>query len=120
MYDTIVERVKTRLGEFHMDNSSGVSTKVLDNLDNIPIVEECVRTNIDWLKSRFSKNFSEKELLDFENNYESILTELTLFDMCMQGAEYQVTHNENGINREFKSKDEIFNYYGYCSYVKIL
>lgn len=120
MYETIVERVKTRLRQFHIKGDGNNSTKVFDNLEDNPVIEECVKSNIEWLKSKFNKKFSDDELDLFHITYESILCELTLYDVCIEGAEYQVTHNENGVNRQWRSKDDIFNGYGYFSYVKFL
>lgn len=120
MKSTVVERVKIRLRQFHIEEIGGVSTKVFDNPEDNPIIEECIDTNIDWLCSKLGKEYSSFSESEFYDKYSSALVELTLFDMSREGAEYQETHNENGVSRKFYSKDDVFNSLGLFSFIKII
>ena len=113
---SIINRVKTRLRQFHIENDE----VVYDHPEENPIIEECAKSNIAWFKNKLGKKFTDAELETFTDDYADIIVELTLYDLCVEGAEFQVTHSENGVNRTFRSKDEIFNAYGYYSYVKFL
>lgn len=120
MVNTIVERVKIRLRQFHIENIAGVDTKVFDQLEDNPVIEECVQTNVDWLCSKIGKSYESFRDTEFWDKYSSALVEFVLYDMTVEGAEYQSHHNENGVSRTFKSKDDVFNSLGLYTYIKIL
>ena len=42
-----------------------------------------------------------------DKKYESAVVEIALYNLSLIGADFQVTHNENGINRMFRTEEEI-------------
>lgn len=149
MIEAIVERVKKRLRQFHMeevlkvddegnivylkdnegnpildDEGNPVAEKtsiiVFDKLEDNPLIEECVLTNIDWLCNKIGKEFDKFDEEEFFKKYSSALAEFTLYDLVKEGGEYEKSHSENGVNRTYNSKDDIFNSYGLSCYVKFL
>lgn len=58
------------------------------------------------LNKRFPFNTKES---DVEPKYEQLQIELAITLFNERGAEGQKSHNENGINRSWRSKDEIMN-----------
>ena len=44
---------------------------------------------------------------DIENNYHQTLLDLVLYDISVEGADYQTQHVENGTNRSYVKKETI-------------
>ena len=67
------------------------------------------------VKRNYPDHFSEELILkDLEKHYSNI-RELALYDYCQAGAEGQSAHNENGINRTWKNRNEcLIGVYAYC------
>lgn len=126
MAKTILERVKISLQQFHMENvtddTTGETTSqiVYDNEDINPVLEEMIQANTDELLSKIEPPDSKVESIT--TKFASCIVELTKYDFCKLGGDYQASHSENNITRSWNSKEDIYGYYGVneCRYVKIL
>ena len=47
-------------------------------------------------------------IADYLDNYYDNIKDLTIYDYLQNGAEGELTHNENGTNRHWKSRRECF------------
>ncbi len=59
-------------------------------------------------KRNYPEHFTEEQIKkDLEKHYSNI-RELALYDYNQSGAEGQISHNENGTNRTWKSRNDCF------------
>lgn len=67
------------------------------------------------LKRNYPEHFSEDQIAnDLEKHYSNI-RELALYDFNQYGAEGQTSHNENGTNRTWKSRNDcLIGVFAYC------
>lgn len=56
----------------------------------------------------FPSYYTEKQIMDYLDNCYDIIKDLTLYDFLQNGATGELIHNENGINRSWKSRRECF------------
>lgn len=56
----------------------------------------------------FPDYYTEKEISDYLVRYYDNIKDLTLYDFLQNGATGEITHNENGVNRTWKSRRECF------------
>lgn len=116
MARTILERVKISLQQFHMetvtDEESGETTSqiVYDELDINPVIEEMIQTNTDELLAKIEP--PDRKVEQIKKRFESCIVELTKYDFCKLGGDYQSSHSENNITHQWSSKEDIYNYYG--------
>lgn len=66
----------------------------------------------------FPKHFKEEEIMNQLDEYYDNIKDLTLYDYLQNGATGELTHNENGTNRTWKSRRECF--LGIVSYAEVL
>lgn len=62
----------------------------------------------------FPESYTEEMERDYLDDYYDNIKDLTLYDYLQNGASGEVTHNENGTNRTWKSRRECF--YGIDSF----
>lgn len=56
----------------------------------------------------FPKSYTEDMITDCLDEYYDNIKDLTLYDYLQNGATGELTHNENGTNRTWKSRRECF------------
>ena len=56
----------------------------------------------------FRESYTEQMEKDYLDNYYDNVKDLTLYDYLQNGATGELTHNENGTNRTWKSRRECF------------
>ena len=64
----------------------------------------------------FPDSYTEEMERDYLDDYYDNIKDLTLYDYLQDGATGEVTHNENGTNRTWKSRRECF--YGIVSFAE--
>lgn len=62
----------------------------------------------------FPVSYTEEMIADYLSDYYDNIKDLTLYDFLQNGATGELTHNENGTNRTWKSRRECF--YGIVSF----
>lgn len=56
----------------------------------------------------FPSYYTDKMIKDYLDKYYENIKDLTLYDYLQNGATGEITHNENGISRTWKSRRECF------------
>lgn len=56
----------------------------------------------------FPSYYTEEQIADYLDNCYDIVKDLTLYDFLQNGATGELIHNENGINRTWKSRRDCF------------
>lgn len=64
----------------------------------------------------FPESYTEQMEADYLDDYYDNIKDLTLYDYLQNGATGEVTHNENGTSRTWKSRRECF--YGIVSFAE--
>lgn len=64
----------------------------------------------------FPESYNEQMEADYLDDYYDNIKDLTTYDYLQDGANGEVTHNENGTNRTWKSRRECF--FGIVSFVE--
>ncbi|MBQ0111763.1 MAG: hypothetical protein KBT03_01415 [Bacteroidales bacterium] len=68
-------------------------------------------------KRNYPRTFTEEKILiDMDNNYACIY-DLALYRFAKDGGEFQTSHSENGITRQWESETEIFIHHGVFPFV---
>ena len=73
-----------------------------------------VRSRKHYENTSYSVEQIESDL--YEKHFQDI-KDVALYNFVIMGADFQKTHNENGINRTFRTEDEILG--NICAFVKI-
>lgn len=67
------------------------------------------------MKRNYPEHFTEEQIKKDLEKYYSNIRELALYDFNQFGAEGQTSHNENGTNRTWKSRNEcLMGVFAYC------
>lgn len=84
---------------------------VFTQLSENPILENNIEkaTADVTLKRNYPPAYTAEMITADLAKHESIVLDLALFDYVTEGAEFQNSHNENGISRGYESRDDILN-----------
>lgn len=103
LYDEIIEDLSEEIAIDNKMDYSKLSMKVKN------AIREVRRAR------NYPKHFTEEEIQSDLKEYYSNIRELALYDYNQIGAEGQVSHNENGTSRSWKSRMECMNgVFAYC------
>ena len=110
---TAMESLRIRLDEYEVEIDAETNeTHVV--FPSKPKLEVVLQDLIDTAKQdikdyrRYPSDWdAERVEADIAENYNHIVVELALYDYNMRGAEGETSHNENGVNRSFVSRESI-------------
>lgn len=112
---TTLEQVKIRLGQFHIetvDNGDGTNSDVtvFDHKEENPIIEQLIsQAEQDVISKRsYPSNYTEDMIADDLKKFQSVIVNLTVYDHSQAGEEFMSTYSENGVSRNWKSRDDLF------------
>ena len=111
---TVLEQVKIRLKQFHIDDSSGTDITVFDHKEENPLLEQLIVQAIDEIMSRRMYPEIENDM----KKYESVIVNLTVYDRSQAGEAYMASYTENGVSRNWKDRDSLLA--GVYPFVKVL
>jgi hypothetical protein len=84
-----------------LSKESGFDALILEEKIN-NVIRDVVRVR------KYPSSYSEKQIEEDLSNYYSNVRNLALYDYNMVGAEFQQSHSENGINRSYTKRQELF------------
>lgn len=114
MEHTLLEKIKIRLQQFHMesktDDDGNVEAEIVfDDVDQNPIIEQLI--NEAWndvrLYRQYPSSFSEETIGEDLNKYENIVIKLVLYDYNKIGAEFETDNKEEGNSRSYVKRESI-------------
>lgn len=108
---SIMEQIRIRIKEYEVEIENGETQIVFPSN---PDLEVQLQVLIDNAKKeikdyrRYPSYWTAEEIdADIEENYSHIVVQLVLFDNFLEGAEFETSHSENGVNRSFIKREEI-------------
>ena len=78
--------------------------------DDYKLLIAKLNTAIRAIKSarNYPASYNDKKIADDLDNYYANIFDLTIYEYNQTGAEGEISHNENGTNRTYKSRTECF------------
>lgn len=114
---SILEQVKIRLRQFHVDDDD---TVVFDKKEENPLLNQLIEQAKKEIaiKRMYPDTYTEddiaKDLKRFENN----IVDLAVYDRSQAGEAYMASYSENGVSRSWKNREDLF--FGVYPFVKAL
>ena len=104
---TMVEQVKIRLKQFHIDADDSV---VFDHKEDNPLIEQLVEQAQQEVISRrmYPSSYTQEQIDSDMKNYEGVVVNLAVYDKSQAGEAYMASYTENGVSRNWKCRDSLF------------
>lgn len=117
---TILEQVKIRLGQFHIEESDGADKTVFDHKEDNPKIQQLIEQATQEVKNRrrYPDNYTQERIDKDMKKYEGVIVDLAVYDHSQAGEAFMASYTENGVSRNWKERDKIFA--GVSAVMKIL
>ena len=117
---TVLEQVKIRLKQFHIDDSSGSDVTVFDEKEDNVLLEQLIKQAREDVISRrmYPDNYTDEQIEVDLKKFESVIVNLAVYDHSQAGEAFMASYTENGVSRNWKDRDSLFA--GVFPFVKIL
>ena len=122
---TILEQVKIRLKQFHIetvDNADGTQSDVVvfDQKEDNPLLEQLIKqvTNEVMNRRMYPSNYTQEQIDEDIKKFESTIVNAVVYDRSQAGESFMQSYSENGVSRTWKDRDKLFGEVYPC--VKIL
>lgn len=103
---TMVEQVKIRLKQFHIDDKESV---VFDHKEDNPLIEQLIEQAQQEVMSRrmYPSSYTQEQINDDMKNYEGVIVNLAVYDKSQAGEAYMSSYTENGVSRAWKDRENL-------------
>ena len=103
---TMVEQVKIRLKQFHIDDKESV---VFDHKEDNPLIEQLIEQAQQEVMSRrmYPSSYTHEQINDDMKNYEGVIVNLAVYDKSQAGETYMAAYTENGVSRTWKDRENL-------------
>ena len=103
---TMVEQVKIRLKQFHIDDKESV---VFDHKEDNPLIEQLIEQAQQEVMSRrmYPSSYTQERINDDMKNYEGVIVNLAVYDKSQAGEAYMSSYTENGVSRTWKDRENL-------------
>lgn len=108
---TILEQVKIRLKQFHVESNETTSNIVVfDRAEENPLLEQLISqiTTEIQEKRMYPDNYTEEDIYKDMKRFEGDIVNLVVYDYSQAGESYMESYSENGISRQWKDRDKLF------------
>ena len=114
---TMVEQVKIRLKQFHIDDNESV---VFDHKEDNPLIEQLIEQAQQEVISRrmYPISYTKEQIDSDMKNYEGVIVNLAVYDKSQAGEAYMANYTENGVSRAWKDRENLL--VGVYPFVKAL
>ncbi len=115
--DATLEKVKIRLGQYHMESSNKV---VFDQAEKNPLISQLINqaTNEIIQRRNYPDSYTEEQIYADLKKYENNIINIVVYDCSQAGEAYMQSYTENGVSRNWISRDDLFA--GIFPYVKAI
>ena len=113
---TLVEQVKIRLKQFHIeeveDEATGEKSDkvVFDEKECNPLIEQLLeQARKEIIRRRnYPKTYTQERIDSDIKNYEDIMVDLAVYNRSQAGEAYMASFSENGVSRTWKDRESLF------------
>lgn len=108
---TILEQVKIRLKQFHVESNETTSDIVVfDRAEENPLLEQLISqiTTEIQEKRMYPDDYTEEDIYKDMKHFEGDIVNLVVYDYSQAGESYMESYSENGISRQWKDRDKLF------------
>ena len=113
---TLVEQVKIRLKQFHIeeveDEATGEKSDkvVFDEKECNPLIEQLLdQARKEIIRRRnYPKTYTQERIDSDVKNYEDIMVDLAVYNRSQAGEAYMASLSENGVNRTWRNPESLF------------
>ena len=110
MSNTILEQVKIRLRQFHIENHETEGEQIVfDKPEENPILEQLIsQATQDVVECRnYPESYTEEKKADDLKKYDSVIVNLVLYDYNKEGGEFQDSSSENGTSSSWVKRESL-------------
>lgn len=113
--DATLEKVKIRLGQYHMENNNDI---VFDQAEKNPLISQLISQVTDEVIQRknYPESYTEEQIYADLKKYENNIVNIVVYDCSQAGEAYMQSYTENGVSRNWISREDLFA--GIFPYVK--
>ena len=112
---TILEQVKIRLKQFHIetvDNADSTQSDVVvfyQKEDN-PLLEQLIKqvTNEVMNRRMYPSNYTQEQIDEDLKKFESTIGNAVVYDRSQAGESFMQSYSENGVSRTWKDRAKLF------------
>ena len=111
---SIVEQVKIRLKQFHIEtvtNEDDTTSDVVvfDKPQDNPLIEQLImQAKQDIVAMRnYPSTYTQERIEADLKNYEAVIVNLVVYDMSQAGEEFMKSYSENGVSRSWVDSKEL-------------
>lgn len=103
---TMVEQVKIRLKQYHVDDSD---TVVFDRKEENPLIEQLIeQAKLDVKERRmYPESYTQEQIDSDLKRFENTIVNLAVYDRSQAGEAYMSSYTENGVSRTWKDRNEL-------------
>lgn len=111
---TILEQVKIRLKQFHIeevtgDNGNASDVVVFDDKEENPFIEQLIKEATDEVIGirNYPGSYSEEQINDDLKKFERTIVDLVVYDHSQAGESYMASYSENGVSRNWVDRNKL-------------
>lgn len=111
---TILEQVKIRLKQFHIeevtrDNGNSSDVVVFDDKEENPFIEQLIKEATDEVIGirNYPESYSEEQINDDLKKFERTIVDLVVYDHSQAGESYMASYSENGVSRNWVDRNKL-------------
>lgn len=103
---SILEQVKIRLRQFHVDEDY---TVVFDRKEENPLLNQLIEQAKKEIaiKRMYPETYTEKDILSDLERFENNIVDLAVYDRSQAGEAYMESYSENGVSRSWKNREDL-------------
>ena len=107
---SILEQVKIRLEQFHIENDDGEDKVVFDHKEENPLLNQLIKQAENELigKRVYPKEYTEEQIRDDLKKFNDVIVNLVVYDHSQAGESFMDSFTENGVSRNWKDRNELF------------
>ena len=107
---TLFEQVKIRLGQFHIDESDGITKTVFDRKEENPKIQQLIDQATQEVINRreYPESYTQERIDEDMKKYEGVIANLTVYDYSQAGEAFMASYSENGVSRTWKDRESLF------------
>jgi len=102
---SIIQQIKLRLGQYHMDNNEVVFEYPEENPKLEMLISNARESiiNVRHYPADWNADKIDADLKQFEN----VLINLVIYDYNKEGMDFENSHTESGVSRQFQSRARV-------------